>query len=129
VSEDLRYRRPVPKLWWLRKRSYFVFVMRELSSLFVAWLVLQLLLLVRAVSRGEAAYADHLDWAASPWVVALDVVALGFVLIHAVTWFNLTPQAMDLRLAGRPVPPMAVVGAQWCGLALVSAVIAWLVLR
>jgi fumarate reductase subunit C len=57
------------------------------------------------------------------------VVALGFVLIHAVTWFNLTPQAMDLRLAGRPVPPMAVVGAQWCGLALVSAVIAWLVLR
>ena len=37
------------------KRTYFVFVLRELSSLFVAWFVLFLLLLVRAVPP-EAAY-------------------------------------------------------------------------
>lgn len=129
MSDDLLYRRPVSLLWWLRKRTYFVFVMRELSSLFIAWLVLYLLLLVRAVSRGGAAYADHLDWSASPWVVVLNVVAFLFVVLHAVTWFNLTPQAMDLRLGGRPIPSLAVIGAQWAGLAVVSAFIAWLVLR
>jgi fumarate reductase subunit C len=129
MSDDLLYRRPVSLLWWLRKRNYFVFVMRELSSLFIAWLVLYLVLLVRAVSRGEAAYDDYLDWAASPWVVVLNVVAFLFVLLHAVTWFNLTPQAMDVRLGGRPVPSVAVIGAQWAGLAVVSAFIAWLVLR
>ena len=129
MSDDLLYRRPVSLLWWVRKRTYFVFVMRELSSLFVGWLVLYLLLLVRAVSRGGAAYDDYLDWAGSPWVVALNVVAFLFVLLHAITWFNLTPQAMDLRVGGRPVPAVAVIGAQWAGLAVVSAGIAWLVLR
>ena len=63
---DLTYRRPMPVLWWIRKRSYFMFVMRELSSIFIAWFVLYLLLFVRAVGRGEAAYDDFLDWAASP---------------------------------------------------------------
>ena len=72
VQPDLRHHRPVPVFWWLRKRSYFVFVMRELSSIFIAWLVLYLCLFVRAVGRGEEAYRAHLEWAASgrstaPW--------------------------------------------------------------
>lgn len=129
TDEDLRYRRPVPVLWWLRKRSYFVFVMRELSSLFIAWLVLFLLLLVRAVGRGEAAYADFLERAASPWLVALNVVALAFVVLHTLTWFALTPQAMDLRVRGRKVPSAAIIGAQYVGLAVVSAFVWWLVTR
>ena len=129
TDEDLRYRRPVPVLWWLRKRSYFVFVMRELSSLFIAWLVLFLLLLVRAVGRGEAAYADFLERAASPWLVALNVVALAFVVLHTLTWFALTPQAMDLRVRGQKVPSAAIIGAQYVGLAIVSAFVWWLVTR
>lgn len=129
MSDDLLYRRPVSLLWWTRKRSYFLFVMRELSSLFVAWMVFYLLLLVRAVSRGESAYEDYLDWAASPWVVALNVVAFLFLLLHTATWFNLTPQAMDLRLGGRRVPGLVIIAAQWAGLALVSAFVVWLVTR
>ena len=74
--------------------------MRELSSIFIAWLVLYLLLFVRAVGRGEAAYADFLDWAASPWLVALNVVAFAFLVLHTVTWFSLTPQAMVVACAG-----------------------------
>ena len=35
------------------------------------------------------------------------MVALAFVLLHAITWFNLTPQAMVVRLRGRRVPPAA----------------------
>ena len=45
------------------------------------------------------------------------------------TWFNLTPQAMALRVRGRPVPAAAVIGAQYAGLAVVSVVVAWLVTR
>lgn len=127
TDEDLRYRRPIPVLWWIRKRSYFLFVMRELSSLFVAWLVLYLLLFVRAVGRGEAAYAGFLDWASSPWLVVLNVVAFAFVVLHTVTWFSLTPQAMVLDVGGRRVPPAAIIGAQYAGLVVVSAFIFWLV--
>ena len=128
-SGDLLYRRPVSVWWWTRKRSYFLFVMRELSSLFIAWLVFYLLLLIRAVGHGEAAYADFLDRASSPWLVALNLVAFAFVLLHTVTWFALTPKAMVVDLRGHRVPAAAILGAQYAGLAVVSAVVFWLVTR
>ena len=122
AERHLAYRRPIPVLWWLRKRSYFVFVMRELSSIFVAWLVLYLLLFVRAVGRGEAAYATSSTGRPRPWLVALNVVAFAFVVLHTVTWFSLTPQAMVVRRRGRRVPAAAIIGAQYAGLAVVSGV-------
>lgn len=129
TTDDLLYRRPISVWWWTRKRSYFVFVMRELSSIFVAWLVVFVLLLVRAVGNGAAAYDAFLDWAASPWVVVPNVVAMGFLVLHTVTWFNLTPQAMAVRVRGHPVPPALVIASQYVGLVVVSAFVSWLVTR
>ena len=129
MSQDLTWRRPISTWWWLRKRTYFVFVMRELSSIFVAWFVAYLLLLVYAVGRGEAAYQRFLDWAASPWVIALNVVALAFVLLHTVTWFNLTPQAMSVRVMDRTVPSFHIIAGQYTGLVVVSVFVFWLVTR
>ena len=129
MSELRMYRRPVSTWWWLRKRSYFVFVMRELSSLFIAWLVVYLLLLVAAVGRGPAAYDDFLGFAANPAVVILNLVAFGFVVLHTITWFSLTPKAMDVRLGARRLPASAVIASQYVGLAVVSAFVVWLVSR
>jgi fumarate reductase subunit C len=127
---DVRtYTRPMSVWWWTKKRSYFVFVMRELSSIFVAWFVVYLLMLVYTVGRSDAAYQDFLDWASSPWVVALNVVALVFLVLHVVTWFSLTPQAMDVRLRGQPVPAVLIIASQYVGLAVVSAFVYWLVTR
>ncbi|HEX5089487.1 MAG TPA: fumarate reductase subunit C [Nocardioides sp.] len=126
---DLTWRRPISTWWWLRKRTYFVFVMRELSSLFVGWFVVFLLLLVRAVGRGDAAYHDFLDWADSPVVIAVNVVGFAFILLHTVTWFGVTPQAMALRVRGKPVPAPVVIAGQYVGLAVVTAFIWWLVTR
>jgi succinate dehydrogenase subunit C len=36
--------------WWLGRRSYLTFILRELSSIFIAWFVVYVLLLVHAVS-------------------------------------------------------------------------------
>ena len=127
MPRDLRHHRPMPVLWWVRKRSYFVFVMRELSSIFIAWLVLYLCLFVRAVGRGEAAYEAFLDRAASPWLVAVNVVALGFVVLHTITWFSLTPRAMVVAVRGRRVPGVAIIAAQYAVLAVVSGFVWWLV--
>jgi len=127
---DVRLYRPrTSTWWWTRKRSYFVFVMRELSSVFIAWFVVYLVLLVYAVGQSEAAYRRFLAWAASPWVTALNIVALVFVLLHTVTWFNLTPQAMDVRVGGRPVPAFHIIAGQYTGLVVVSGFVLWLVTR
>ncbi len=129
MTEVRTYRRPVSTWWWVGKRTYFVFVMRELSSIFIAWFVVFLLLLVAAVDRGEAAYEGFLGFAANPFIVAVNVVAFIFVALHTVTWFSLTPKAMDVRLGGRPVPASAVIASQYVGLVVVSAFVVWLVTR
>ena len=127
---DLRLYRPrISTWWWTRKRTYFVFVMRELSSIFVAWSVVYLLLFLYAVGQDEAAYRSFLDWAGSPWVVALNVLTLLFLLLHTVTWFSVTPQAMDVRMGGRPVPAFHIIAGQYTGLVVVSAFVLWLVTR
>ena len=127
MTEARTYRRPVSKWWWVGRRTYFVFVMRELSSIFIAWFVVFLLLLVAAVGRGGAAYKGFLDFAANPLVVAVNVVTFLFVVLHTVTWFSLTPQAMDVRLDGRKVRGFHILAGQYTGLVVVSLFILWLV--
>jgi fumarate reductase subunit C len=124
-----RYRAPVSSLWWLKRRSYLFFVLRELSSVFVAWSVLFLLLLARAVGGGADDYGRFLDWASAPWVIALNLITLAFLVLHSVTWFNLTPAAMVVRLRGRRVPPTAIAGGAYLAWVVVSAFVAWTVLR
>jgi fumarate reductase subunit C len=121
------YHRRIGVFWWVHKRSYFLFVMRELSSLFVAWFVVYLLMFVAAIGGGQQSYDDFLDRASSPLLLVLNAVALLFIVLHTITWFSLTPQAMVLRLGGRRVPGWVIIAAQYAGLAVVSAFIFWLV--
>lgn len=128
-SEQRLYRPPVSLTWWLRKPSYLVFVLRELSSVFIAWFVVYLLMLVYAVSSGSAAYQEFLDLSANPLLVILNVIALAFVVLHAVTWFGLAPKAMVLRLGTLRVPPSLILAAHYAAWLVVSAIVAWVILR
>jgi fumarate reductase subunit C len=65
----------VSTYWWLRRGSYLAFILRELSSIFVGWFVVYLLMLVRAVSRGASAYQAFLAWSGKPAVLLLHVVS------------------------------------------------------
>ncbi len=124
-----RWHRPrMPVFWWVRRRSYLIFVLRELSSVFVAWSVVFLLLLIHAVGQGGKQYQQFLDRNSEPWMLALNVVALAFLVFHAITWFNLAPQAMVVRLRGKRVPRTWIAGAHYAGWALLSALAAWLIL-
>ena len=127
MTSELFYRRRISTWWWTRKRSYFVFVMRELSSVFIAWFVVFLVLLVYAIGQSEAAYRNFLDWASAPWVIALNVLSLVFVLLHTVTWFALTPQAMEVRIDDWKVPGFHILAGQYTGLVVVSLFVLWLV--
>ncbi|WP_406052428.1 fumarate reductase subunit C [Kribbella sp. NBC_00889] len=123
------YERPVHLLWWLERRSYLLFVLRELSSVFVAWTVVYLLLLVNAVSDGPASYERFLDRSGEWWMVAINVIAMLFLLLHVVTWFGLAPRAMVVKARGRRVPARQIVAAHYLAWLVLSAIVAWLVLR
>ena len=123
------YQRPVHLFWWLERRSYVLFVLRELSSVFIAWFVVFLLMLVNAVSDGEASYQKFLDWSGQWWVIAINVVAMLFVLLHSVTWFALAPRAMVIKVRGKRLPGRQVVAAHYLAWLVLSAIVAWVVLK
>jgi fumarate reductase subunit C len=124
-----RWFRPhVSTYWWLARGSYLIFILRELSSIFVAWSVVFLLLLVRAVSQGDSEYEAFLLRSGRPAVLLLNIVSLFFLVFHAVTWFNLAPKAMVVHLRGRPLPGRWIAASNYLAWAVVSALIAWAVL-
>src|SRR5262245_13546585 len=127
VEYHPRWHRPrMSTWWWLGSWRYVAFILRELSSLFVAWSVVYLFLLVRAVSTGEASYQQFVIWSRSPGILLLNLVSLLFVAYHAVTWFNLAPQAMVIHLRGQRVPGAWIAASNYGAWALVSALVAWL---
>ena len=122
-----RWHRPkTSTYWWLRRGTYVAFILREVSAIFVAWFVVYLLMLLHAVSQGAASYARFMDWSAGTGILILNIVTLIFILIHAVTWFNLAPQAMAVRLGGKRVPDALIAGSNYAAWAVISAVLVWI---
>lgn len=123
------YRRRVSTYWWLQRAGYSKFVLREMSSIFVAYFVVFTLVQLCALSRGPQAYADFENWLKNPLVIALNAVSFFFVVFHTITWFNLAPRAMAVRLGGKRVPDLLISGPNFVAWIVVSAVVAWFLLR
>ena len=123
------YVRPMPATWWLQRRPYLIFMLRELSSVFVAGYVVLLLVMIHRVSQGPEAYASFLETLKSPVAIFLHVIALAFALLHTITWFNLTPQAIAVRRGEDRLPPGLVIAPNYVAWAVISAIVAWFVLK
>ena len=123
------YRRRVSTYWWLWRGAYLKFILRELSSVFVAYVVGLILLQLRALSHGPEAYAAFQGWLKTPHIIALNGVSLLFVLFHTITWFNLAPRALVVRMRGKRVPDLLIAGSNYVAWLVVSVAVAWLILR
>jgi fumarate reductase subunit C len=117
------YVREVRRTWWLGQPRYVVYMIRELTSLFIglysAWLVIGLVRL----AQGRGAWESFLAATSSPPAVLLQLVCLGFATYHSITWFAVTPKAMPLTLKGEPVSDKIIVGVHYVAWAVVSAVV------
>ena len=123
------YRVGMSTYWWLGRWPYLKFILREISSVFVAWFVIETLLQINALIEGPEAWVEMQDFFMNPIVIAVNVISLFFVVFHAVTWFNLAPKAMAVRPGGKRVPALLIAGPQYAACVVVSAVVAWLLLR
>jgi fumarate reductase subunit C len=112
--------------WWLQKPSYFLFILREMSCVFVAWFVVYLLMLIQAVNQGDASYQVFLAWSASSSIVLLNGVGLLFLLFHAYTFFDAAPQAMVVKVGPNRVPGSAILAGHYAGLIAISLLVCWL---
>jgi fumarate reductase subunit C len=117
------YVRKVERSWWLQHPRYVVYMIRELTSLFVGlYCVLLAIGLVR-LAQGQAAWDGFVAAFSSPPGVVFQLLCLAFAIYHSVTWFALTPKAMPLVVNGEPVPGKLIIGAHYVAWAAVSFVV------
>lgn len=123
------HRRRMSVWWWLERWSYARFVLRELTSVAVALVAFLTLWQVSALARSPEAYAAFEARLAAPGPLLVSAASFLLLLFHSITWFNLAPKAMVVRVAGRRLPDWAVAGANYAGWLALSLAIALLVLR
>ena len=117
------YLRKVERSWWLQHPRYIVYMIRELTSLFVGLYCALLVVGLIRLSQGQHAWDGFVAAFSSPLGVTFQLACLAFAIYHSVTWFALTPKAMPLRMKGEPVPGIVIVGAHYAAWAVVSIVV------
>jgi fumarate reductase subunit C len=121
------YRAPRDSLWFTRSRTYTLFVLRELTSVLVAWTIAFLLMLLDGLLNGH--FQDFTAMAAQPWMIALNVLALVATAFHTITFLNLAPKATVVRLDGWRVPAWMIQGGNHSAWIALSVLIAYFILR
>lgn len=117
------YRRRMPIFWWIRKLAYVKFIVRELTAVAVAYAALLLVFQVWALGQGAQAYQDLTAWMSHPLAVVWHVFIVLALAFHTVTWLNLAPKALVLKLGKTRLPAAAVLVGHYAAWAVVSAVV------
>ncbi|MBW2288920.1 MAG: fumarate reductase subunit C [Deltaproteobacteria bacterium] len=114
------YVRTISNTWWLEKPEYTLYMLRELTSVFVGGYAVVMLVGLKRLSEGQAAYEGFLAALTSPLAIALHVLALLFAVLHSATFFFAAPAALPLQIGEKKVSPGIVAGAHYAAWAVVS---------
>ncbi|PKF50136.1 fumarate reductase subunit FrdC [Enterovibrio nigricans] len=127
MSNRKPYVREMKRTWWKEHPFYRMYMVREATVLPLIFFTLCLTFGLGSLVVGEAAWEGCLGFMANPVVVAINIVALAGSLYHAQTFFSMMPQVMPIRIGGKKVEKKVIVAAQWAAVAVISAVILFLV--
>ena len=116
------YRQPFD--WWLKRRGYLLYMIRELTAFPIAvWWLLFLVELSRLRGGPGGGYRPL-----EGWFVAVSVVCLAATLWHSYTFLNLAGLIMRIPLGDRNVPARTIVAAAFSGFIVLTAVVAGLLI-
>ena len=86
--------------WWRRDPFFMRYMLREATAVAVAAYAVVLCVGVVRLAQGEAAWNGWLAALRSPWSLALHVVLLIAMFIHAKSWFEIMPKTMPMIVIG-----------------------------
>ena len=127
-KEMSTYRKPISNMWWIKRKPYILFIIRELTSIFVAGYCVFLLVLIFKLGEGPLAYKNFILTLKSPTSIVLHIISLIFVLYHTITWFNLTPKILVLYKGENRVPQGLIAAIFYIGWIVISIIIIKLIL-
>ena len=118
------YIREVSKTtWYLSRRRDILHMIDETSSLFIGVYVLLLLLGLRALAEGEAAYLLYLEWLGSPLILGFHWLVVVSTLLNSISWFRSTPKAMRVQIGENVVPGYLIAAGHYVAWVMISLLI------
>ena len=112
------YRPKMAAGWWMRKRHYFLYMVREFTALPLALWLLWLLYEIYRAGRGPAGFYPP----SSTAFVVFSVICLLFALYHSFTFLSLAGVILHFKVFDKPVPSRLIVLSQF-GLWLVASIV------
>jgi fumarate reductase subunit C len=109
--------------WWRRDPFFVRYMIREATALAVLVYAVILAVGVWRLSQGEAAFNGWLAALRSPGSIALHLVLLAGMVIHAKSWFEIMPKTLPMILKpdGERLGARAITVGGWVATALASA--------
>ena len=116
------YTRPMHG-WWRRDPFFTRYMLREATAFGVLIYAIILAIGVVRLAQGESAWNGWLAALRSPGFVALHLVLLAAMVIHAYSWFEIMPKTMPMMfVAGRRIAQSTITRVGW-GAAVVATVL------
>jgi fumarate reductase subunit C len=112
------YKPPMGAGWWMRRRHYFLYIVREFTAFPLALWLLWLLYEIWRAGNGPLRYYP----AGSTAFVIFSAICLPFALYHSFTFLSLAGVIIRLKLFDKPVPSRMIVAAMF-GLWLVASAV------
>ncbi len=119
------FKKKMPILWWAKRSSHLQFILRELTSLAVAYFSIIFLYLLRSISQGEESYLEFISQLKTPSMMILNTIALIGLIYHSISWFSLAPKAMVIKLGKQRIPGILITSSNYIGWIVVSFIIYW----
>lgn len=113
--------------WWLGASRYRRYMVRELTSVLIGAYAFMLIVGLWRLSQGAEGFAAWLDAMQSPPGLVLNGIILLAALYHSVTWFNVAPKAISVRIGTSKLPDSVISGAHYASWVLVSILLFLLV--
>jgi fumarate reductase subunit C len=113
ATKSKEYVRPMPATWWLQNWAYVKFMIRDVTSVFIAAYCVFLMVLLHRAGQGHDAFVALYEGLSSPVSVVLHAIAFVFAVIHSVTFFNLTPRVIVVFQGDEKVPERLIAGVHF----------------
>lgn len=102
-----------PIFWWTKKWAHMRFIIRELTSVAVAWFAFLLIIMIRALRNGPEAFSGFEKRMEHPFLISFNIIALVFLIFHSITWFNLAPKALVMKIGVNRIPGFVIAGLNY----------------
>lgn len=120
------YQQPQSATWWLENSFFRFYMLREATSIPVFLYALWLMAGLFQLHDGAAAFNSWIAASTSPLGAVLHLVVFAAAVLHAYTWFLLTPKILVIRLGSFRVPDSWVKAGHYGVWVVVSAWFLWL---